>query len=119
VAEAPASPGPRERSRSGTPWKRPKVPSAFFTGEDVTAGQGIFLENGLMRYGSIFGPGVQCLIHLRHQRAVWGPGLTCLAGTWSIGIRRLGKIALGSTLRPRYAAGMEDRVWPALVGDQH
>jgi nitric oxide reductase subunit B len=28
-----------------------------FTGEDVTAGQGIFLKNGLMQYGSIFGHG--------------------------------------------------------------
>src|SRR5215211_188743 len=29
----------------------------IFTGEDVTAGQGIFLKNGLMQYGSIFGHG--------------------------------------------------------------
>jgi nitric oxide reductase subunit B len=28
-----------------------------FTGEDVTAGQGVFLKNGLMQYGSIFGHG--------------------------------------------------------------
>src|SRR5215211_7575119 len=28
-----------------------------FTGEDVTAGQGIFLKNGVMQYGSIFGHG--------------------------------------------------------------
>ena len=29
----------------------------IFTGEDVTAGQGVFLKNGLMQYGSIFGHG--------------------------------------------------------------
>src|SRR5919112_5914780 len=29
----------------------------IFTGEDVTAGQGVFLKNGLMEYGSIFGHG--------------------------------------------------------------
>src|SRR5215203_4970265 len=28
-----------------------------FTGQDVTAGQGVFLKNGLMQYGSIFGHG--------------------------------------------------------------
>jgi nitric oxide reductase subunit B len=28
-----------------------------FTGEDVKAGQGVFLKNGLMQYGSIFGHG--------------------------------------------------------------
>jgi nitric oxide reductase subunit B len=28
-----------------------------FTGEDVTTGQGVFLRNGLMQYGSIFGHG--------------------------------------------------------------
>jgi nitric oxide reductase subunit B len=28
-----------------------------FAGEDVTAGQGVFLKNGLMQYGSIFGHG--------------------------------------------------------------
>ena len=28
-----------------------------FTGEDVTAGQGVFLKNGLMQYGSVFGHG--------------------------------------------------------------
>src|SRR3712207_3060226 len=28
-----------------------------FTGEDVRAGQGVFLRNGLMQYGSIFGHG--------------------------------------------------------------
>src|SRR5215216_5942073 len=28
-----------------------------FTGEDITAGQGVFLRNGLMQYGSIFGHG--------------------------------------------------------------
>ncbi len=28
-----------------------------FTGEDVRAGQGVFLKNGLMQYGSIFGHG--------------------------------------------------------------
>src|ERR671910_2310523 len=28
-----------------------------FTGEDVRAGQGVFLQNGLMQYGSIFGHG--------------------------------------------------------------
>ena len=28
-----------------------------FTGEDVKAGQGVFLRNGLMQYGSIFGHG--------------------------------------------------------------
>ena len=41
-----------------------------------------------------------------------------MAGNWSIGIRRLGKIAQGSALRPRYAARMEGRMWSALVGDQ-
>jgi nitric oxide reductase subunit B len=29
----------------------------IFTGEDVTAGQGVFLRNGLMQYGSVFGHG--------------------------------------------------------------
>jgi len=29
----------------------------LFTGEDVLAGQGVFLKNGLMEYGSIFGHG--------------------------------------------------------------
>ena len=29
----------------------------IFTGEDVTAGQGVFLKNGLMQYGSVFGHG--------------------------------------------------------------
>jgi nitric oxide reductase subunit B len=29
----------------------------LFTGEDVLAGQGIFLRNGLMQYGSVFGHG--------------------------------------------------------------
>jgi nitric oxide reductase subunit B len=29
----------------------------LFTGEDVTAGQEVFLKNGLMEYGSIFGHG--------------------------------------------------------------
>src|SRR5579885_3557469 len=29
----------------------------LFTGEDVLAGQGVFLRNGLMEYGSIFGHG--------------------------------------------------------------
>ncbi len=28
-----------------------------FTGEDVTGGQGVFLKNGLMQYGSVFGHG--------------------------------------------------------------
>jgi hypothetical protein len=45
-----------------------------------------------------------------------GSGLTWLAGNWSIGIRRLEKIAQGSALRPRYAARMEGRVWSGLVG---
>jgi nitric oxide reductase subunit B len=31
--------------------------NVLFTGEDVTAGQEIFLKNGLMEYGSIFGHG--------------------------------------------------------------
>jgi hypothetical protein len=52
-----------------------------------------------------------------------GNGLFCgvclwLAGDWSIGIRRLGKIVQGSALSPRYAARMEGRVCPGLVGDQ-
>src|SRR5262245_45392741 len=29
----------------------------LFTGEDVTAGQEVFLKNGLMEYGSVFGHG--------------------------------------------------------------
>src|SRR5215469_6334917 len=29
----------------------------LFTGEDITAGQEVFLKNGLMQYGSIFGHG--------------------------------------------------------------
>ena len=29
----------------------------LFTGDDVLAGQGVFLRNGLMEYGSIFGHG--------------------------------------------------------------
>ena len=29
----------------------------IFTSEDVSAGQGVFLKNGLMQYGSIFGHG--------------------------------------------------------------
>ena len=29
----------------------------LFTGEDVSAGQEVFLKNGLMEYGSIFGHG--------------------------------------------------------------
>ncbi|MGH9725864.1 MAG: nitric-oxide reductase large subunit, partial [Candidatus Acidiferrales bacterium] len=29
----------------------------IFTGEDITAGQEVFLRNGLMEYGSIFGHG--------------------------------------------------------------
>ena len=31
--------------------------TALFSGKDVTAGQEIFLKNGLMEYGSIFGHG--------------------------------------------------------------
>jgi hypothetical protein len=31
--------------------------NVLFTGQDVTAGQEIFLKNGLMEYGSIFGHG--------------------------------------------------------------
>jgi nitric oxide reductase subunit B len=31
--------------------------NVVFTGEDIEAGQGIFLRNGLMEYGSIFGHG--------------------------------------------------------------
>src|SRR5215217_8151933 len=31
--------------------------NVVFTGEDVIAGQGVFLKNGLMQYGSIFGHG--------------------------------------------------------------
>ena len=54
----------------------------------------------------MFAPGVE-------QR-----GAVRIEGDWSIGIRRLGKIAQGSALRPRYAARMEGRVWPALVGEQ-
>jgi len=29
----------------------------LFTGQDITAGQEVFLKNGLMEYGSIFGHG--------------------------------------------------------------
>jgi hypothetical protein len=35
-----------------------------------------------------------------------------LAGNWSIGIRRLGKFAQESALRPRYAARMEGQMLP-------
>jgi nitric oxide reductase subunit B len=31
--------------------------NVVFSGEDVMAGQGVFLRNGLMQYGSIFGHG--------------------------------------------------------------
>src|SRR5215471_19364467 len=31
--------------------------TSLFTGEDITAGQEVFLKNGLMEYGSIFGHG--------------------------------------------------------------
>ena len=31
--------------------------NVLFTGQDITAGQEIFLKNGLMEYGSIFGHG--------------------------------------------------------------
>ena len=41
-----------------------------------------------------------------------------MAGNWSIGIKRLGKIAQVSALSPHYAAYMEGRVWSALVGEQ-
>ena len=43
---------------------------------------------------------------------------TWLADNWSIGIRRIGKLALGSVLCPRYAARIESQVWLALTGDQ-
>lgn len=31
--------------------------NVVYTGEDIVAGQGIFLRNGLIEYGSIFGHG--------------------------------------------------------------
>jgi nitric oxide reductase subunit B len=34
----------------------------LFTGADVIAGQRIFLQNGLMEYGSIFGHGVSSML---------------------------------------------------------
>src|SRR5919107_3313936 len=51
-------------------------------------------------------------------------GCTWLADNWSIGIRRIGKLALGSVLCPRSAARIESRVWlaygrrPEETGDE-
>jgi hypothetical protein len=58
-------------------------------------------------------------MHTRTCREGWErAGRAWLADNWSIGIRRIGKLALGSVLCPRYAARIESRVWLALTGDQ-
>lgn len=58
----------------------------LFTGEDIRAGQQVFLQNGLMEYGSIFGHGA----YLSPDYTVSGPPASSTTRTWTPGNARRG-----------------------------
>ena len=72
--------------------------NVVFTGEDIEAGQGIFLRNGLMEYGSIFGHGAGSSSLGHPRRGVPGSEVRALLG-----------ILLGLDLLARHSHNRSER----------